>query len=321
MNTTHLAEIMIKISHQIVWPVIQDICREHNKKVQHPFMGRVGSGARTYHIVKIHNRKKHHIVTYGKKMLEDKLIQQRAEQWLTGKEIIEKKFFDGVVSYKNLVAHTILHEMAHALQTIMGDRTYKSVHNKAFYQWLKLLHKKCGEQVTNTLSEMSEKKNIKLDFTSKKTAGNNINVKSTPNISEPSTKLKTNGFYQCYLKRESVLVKLDKINRKRAIITIVQKGHAELGTSYSVVKHILEEIPEDKQNIKEHIDLKFIKNDFLDISKVKIFKKYKIKLKKNDFVVQVTKKNKETVIVEVLEGRKDSIGQRWKVPPKALQNI
>jgi hypothetical protein len=322
MKTAQLAEIMINLSHQIVWPAIQEICQEHNTKIKHPFMGRVGSGARTYHIIKVHNHKKHHVVTYGKKMLEDKLDQNRAEQWLTGIEIVEKKFFDGVVSYKNLVAHTILHEMAHALQTIMGDRTYKSVHNKAFYQWLRLLHQKCGDNVVEQLENMSAKKNIALDFKTAKTNDNQSELrpktKSISNVTTP--RLKVNKIYQCYLKRESVLVRLDKINRKRLHVTVVEKGHAEAGKTYSIVKHILEDAP-DSKIIKNRMDLNFIEQNPLDISKIKMFKKYKIELKKVNFIVQVTRKNKETVVVEVLEGHDSFIGNRWKVPAKALQEM
>ena len=69
------------------------------------------------------------------------------------------------------------------------------------------------------------------------------------------------------------------------------------------------------------MDLNYIEKNPLDISKIKMFKKYKIELKKVNFVVQVTRKNKETVVVEVLEGHDAFIGNRWKVPAKSLQEI
>lgn len=312
MEQKMIAGIMAEISHNIVWPVIHEICKDHNKTVKHPFSARIGSGNSTYHTLKRHEGKIKHIVTYGQKMIKDKFDHNRAEQWLTGREIIEKGFFSGNMTYPNLIAHTILHEMAHALQVIMGDRNYKSVHNAAFYQWLTLLHKKCGTDVLESLHKKSEQKKISLEFKKQKAAANEQKTE----IAE--TFLKVHKIYQCYFEKKPVLVKLLKINPKRLVVTVIEKNHHENGKSYYVPRHLLHEAPE-KSVVKNRMDLNVINENPFDISQIKVFKKYKIELKKRTLIVEVKKKNKTTIVVEIIEGNKDMIGQRWKVPPMQLK--
>ena len=308
MDHKIIASIMTDISENIVWPIIHEICKDHNKKVVNPFSARIGSGARTYHTLKRQNGKKQHIVTYGQKMLEDKRDYNRAVQWLTGREIIEKDFFNGVATYENIVAHTILHEMAHALQVIMGDRTYNSVHNKAFYQWLKLLHNKCGHEVLNALINKSQKKKVSLDFKINEIEENN----PTPIINARVGKI-----YQCYLNKQNALVKLTKINPKKFAIIVIDEKHKENGKSYSIPKHMLDKAPEEF--IKNRIDLNVINDAPLDTNQIKILKKYKIELMKRTLVVEVKKKNRTTAIVEILSGNDGMIGQKWKIPLSNLK--
>ena len=293
-----IASIMVQISQNIVWPVIHEICKEEKVKVKYPFQAKVGSGSRTYHILKKDKHVLKHTVTYGQKMVLDKFDYERARKWLTGREISEKGFLNSELSFKNLMAHTILHEMAHALQTIMGDRLHKSVHNPAFYRWLKRLHKCCGEEVVSTLELMSIKKKVNLEF--KEIDKNYVKDEFLPNIVEQKN-LKENKFYSVVIKDTLTLVKLLKINPKNSVVVIVDKNSENIGFSYNVPISLVREAHEDL--IAENLsNLETEKIKYIDVSKIKIFKKYNMKFRNEILKVQIHKKNISTVIVEIIDG-------------------
>ena len=313
MDHKIIANIMVVISHTVVWPVIQEVCKTKNIKMPYPFQSRVGTGAKTYHSLKRTEGKIQHVVTYGQKMIMDKFDYNRAILWLTGREIIKYKFFNGNVSFENVVAHTILHEMAHALQVIMSDREYNSVHNEAFYKWLGLLHERCGDEVLYELKKRSEEKNVHLDFKTPKNTDRETTEKEIK-----SSHLKLKELYLCKFDRtDTFLVKLIKINPKSSTITVVEKKSKYLGRVYKVSHSmLLTPTEEDLKNKKTSEDALNI--DPYDMSNIKIFKKYKLKIKNNAVVVQVQKKNLKTIKVKIIEGDRFLLGKSFKVSPSYL---
>ncbi len=91
---------------------------------------RVGTGKRTCYF----HRKRE--ITYGLLMIENKLIRKNAFYWTTGKEIIDRNYFNGEFTYKNLIIATVLHEYAHFIQSLQYKRVRNSVHNSDFYNIL-----------------------------------------------------------------------------------------------------------------------------------------------------------------------------------------
>ena len=99
---------------------------------------RVGGGRATHHRFDLKSGE--HCITFGVKMVADKLEPQHCSRWLSTREIQERGYFKRQVSVANLLAHTGCHEFAHFLQTISGGRRRGSVHNTYFYRILDELH-------------------------------------------------------------------------------------------------------------------------------------------------------------------------------------
>ncbi len=114
---------------------------------------RVGSGKATY------CRKYQHSysITYGLGMIMDKRDANLCSGWLTSREIADRKYFEGKISYLNLLSHTVCHEFAHILQ-FEYDQTRKrrntKVHNTLFYRLLDdIYHHGYGNTVNQALAE------------------------------------------------------------------------------------------------------------------------------------------------------------------------
>lgn len=99
---------------------------------------RVGAGRATHHRFDLNSGE--HRITFGAKMVADKLVPQACSSWLSTREILGRGYFGGQVSVVNLLAHTGCHEFAHFLQTISGGRHRGSVHNASFYRIVDELH-------------------------------------------------------------------------------------------------------------------------------------------------------------------------------------
>lgn len=128
----HLAHLMCDATRDLLWARAPDTVRSNGLQV------RVGSGAATYH--RFDPSARVHRITYGQRMVAAKQQPAQAVGWLSAREIRGRGYFDGVMSTLNLLAHTCCHEFAHLLQYSAGERRYRSVHNRAFYQHLDNLH-------------------------------------------------------------------------------------------------------------------------------------------------------------------------------------
>ena len=229
-----IAGIMGYVSNKTVWPIIFEIAKEANLEVKYPLLVKIGSGGRTYHTLKRTNGKYTHIVTYGKKMVLDKYDKERAKNWTTGKEIVSRKYFNGDMTFLNLIAHTILHEMSHALQVIAGDRHYGSVHNPEFYKWLTLLHKRCGNLVKQAVEEEAKKRHIELSFKAS-TENKTIKIDTHKKLSD----VILHKIYAATIKNKHVLVKPIKKNRKTVDIVVTEGDRVMLGSMWRISKSML----------------------------------------------------------------------------------
>jgi predicted thioesterase len=119
---------------------------------------RAGRGAKTYH----QKDGAQHMLTFGPRMVSDK-VDGDSSRWLSAREIKRYRYYDGDQTVTSLLAHTILHEFAHALQTLAGERLRGSVHNAAFYRILSDLHSTHGGVVRDTLRETLKRMGLDLD--------------------------------------------------------------------------------------------------------------------------------------------------------------
>tara|TARA_B100000700_G_scaffold178953_1_gene197616 strand:- start:11939 stop:12976 length:1038 start_codon:yes stop_codon:yes gene_type:complete len=123
-----LGEATIKILH-----------KQYTPSGSHPLSVRVGSGRRTCH--QFDRLQRNSVITYGKKAINDKIQNgQKSLGYTTAKEIKQYGFFNGKITTKNLLVAVVLHEYAHYIQVLNGQRYRGSVHNDHFYEILNDLH-------------------------------------------------------------------------------------------------------------------------------------------------------------------------------------
>lgn len=125
---------------------------------------RVGSGKATY-CKKYQNS---YSITYGLGMILDKRDANLCSGWLTSREIASRGYFEGQISYLNLLSHTVCHEFAHILQ-FECDRTKTrrnaKVHNPLFYRLLdEIYHHGYGDIVCETLAEQARLYQLPMTF-------------------------------------------------------------------------------------------------------------------------------------------------------------
>ncbi|MFO7992531.1 MAG: hypothetical protein R6U69_00055 [Marinobacter sp.] len=148
-----LGQIMCDTTSMILWSPAQSWVRQQAPATT--LLCRVGSGQATYHRFDPHL--KQHQITYGKRMIMSKHQPDAVSGWLSGREIRQRKYFDGEVTTLNLLAHTCCHEFAHLLQHVSGKRYRGSVHNRHFYLILDELHSSGGADAARRhLAEQAE---------------------------------------------------------------------------------------------------------------------------------------------------------------------
>ncbi|OEY66214.1 hypothetical protein [Marinobacter sp. X15-166B] len=131
-----LGALMCEVTRETLWQPAADWI--HRRAANSRLRCRVGSGQATYH--RFDPRNHEHLITYGVRMIADKSCATTAVRWLSSREIRQRGYFDGELSWRNLLAHTCCHEFAHLLQQVAGQRLRGSVHNRYFYQILDELH-------------------------------------------------------------------------------------------------------------------------------------------------------------------------------------
>ena len=128
----------------------------------HRYCSRVGSGRQT---CLRHYPDGRLEITYGRRMVQDKYDREHSRVWATSRELKRFGWFGGRVSPTHTLAHTALHEFAHLLQAVRGQRRAGSVHNDAFYTTLGELHEAGeGERLHRQLVERAGSAGLPLGY-------------------------------------------------------------------------------------------------------------------------------------------------------------
>lgn len=183
-----IANLLIMASENIL---LKDIQPWLDKKHPHNKLGfRVGSGQKTYHRKLAENK---HLITFGVKMILSKLESQlTASGWTTGREILSRNYFNSEVTPQTSLASVVLHEFAHYIQTINGQRHYGSVHNEHFYKILDRMHESgSANKVLNYLNSFPEFSSL-VFFNDDKLNNENIDFKNVKENDIVFFKLKGN---------------------------------------------------------------------------------------------------------------------------------
>lgn len=106
-------------------------------------------------------------ITYGSKMIQDKRRKANGSGWTTGREVVTMGFYNGELTYTNLIAHTVLHEVAHVVNCITTNNTGRP-HGPSFYRVLRQLHKDFGALVKQTVISHAGHENLQFSPTQSK---------------------------------------------------------------------------------------------------------------------------------------------------------
>jgi hypothetical protein len=161
MSERLISQILCDATEEVLWSKTKEWAL--SKKPDVLLKTRVGNGfATNHHWVR---GSYIHTITYGKKMVEAKRNTLKAKKWLTSKEILKYSYFNGEVSFINLMAHTCIHEYSHFIQTLNGWRLDNSVHNENFYRIVSKAHLKgTAEEVKGYIIDSCERKRVSLEF-------------------------------------------------------------------------------------------------------------------------------------------------------------
>ena len=155
-----LAGLLCELTDDLLYaPRAADLARE---APWHRYRARVGSGRQT---CLRHYPDGRLEITYGRRMVQDKYDREHSRVWATSRELARFGWFGGAVSPPHTLAHTALHEFAHLLQAVRGQRRAGSVHNAAFYRTLGELHEEGdGERLLRALVERAVASGLPLEF-------------------------------------------------------------------------------------------------------------------------------------------------------------
>jgi len=203
-----IAEVMVKVLKDTVWPAVLQLAEHHDLEPFGPLNPKVGRGKSTYHKITIDEESGDmaHRIIFGKDMVMSKFSERQAGNWLSTHEIREKGYFGGEVTLAHLLSHTILHESAHAIQRMAGERVKGEVHNPQFYRWLDLLSDLAGHECLEDLVQRCRQKALSLEFDKRLDPPDEIITRDQVAVGDLYEATLTSG--------ETVTVAVQKVNRK-----------------------------------------------------------------------------------------------------------
>lgn len=185
---------------------------------------RMGGGRATHH--RFDRGTGEHSITFGVKMVADKLSPADCGSWLSTREILGRDYFGGEISVANLLAHTGCHEFAHFLQTVGGGRQRGSVHNAVFYQILDDLHDQgIAEAFRQGLVDLARNRGQALP----------VAPVTMPDPGEKLSRFQP-GDLVCFGRKNQLQGRVTRINRKTCS---VQGTGRCMGMRYRVSPHVL----------------------------------------------------------------------------------
>lgn len=301
-----LAQIMCQLTKSIVWPHVKAITESHGHQLKGPLVTRSGSGVKTYHTQKTVNGRNSHVITYGKKMLEKKKDFSAVPYVLTGREIKEKGFYNGDLSYKNLVAHTVIHESAHAIQNATGHRHRNEVHNRAFYALLRELYNACGEEVAQELEKAAMKQGVSLDFNPE-----TYEVNQEGKLTDTLAEIRKHQGYAVSIRGSRCLAVVTAVGDTKSDILIYEGQHE--GASYKASNRILKPLsstdrqPDPEKDIPKPVA--WIPGGYCHF----------YGSNKTYYGGHIQKVNPKKCVVKITEGPAKDIGGRVDVPKSMLK--
>jgi hypothetical protein len=164
MNHNIIARAMCKVTNDLLWKPRINWAIKHNSTADLTI--RVGSGNKTYVSHKRDSAKNASMtLTYGAKMVADKMDPDRMAIWRTSREVFERKYYGGQLTLLNVLGHTMAHEFGHFVQVILGRRYSGSVHNEEFYTILDRIHASGeGDAIRDALYSECMKHSIDLSL-------------------------------------------------------------------------------------------------------------------------------------------------------------
>lgn len=295
-----IAQIMCDLTREVVWPHAKKIMKEHGwgLPLWIKLETRVGSGFKTCHRIRyVDNLYSKHIITYGVKAVRDQRDFRRSNNYRTGFEIKEKGYFNGELRHSNVIAHLILHETAHAIQTFLGYRYDNEMHNKYFYYFLDELSRACDQEVHDELVNRAQQQSVSMGFD----LGTYV-IDGDGNLSLNQPKLEANAIVS-YTARDgsrSLGVILDVGPKKsEAYIYHGEGAGFRYNLANALIGHIDPEdpLPDPKRDIVQRLDWSV--GDFCHYYIDGVYRG-----------AQIVKVNKKTCLVKVLEGNKDKLGNK-----------
>lgn len=162
MNPRIVANAMCKVTDEVLWKPRRGWATKHNPTADLDF--RVGSGKHTYlKHRRVTANDASMTITYGKQMVVSKSDPETMCNWLTSRELHERRYYGGELTLLNILAHTVAHEFGHFVQVILGRRYDGSVHNQEFYVILDRIHASGeGDKIRAALHDQCMKFNIDL---------------------------------------------------------------------------------------------------------------------------------------------------------------
>lgn len=202
-----LAKVMGVITEDVLWQSPDFHQLKNDKRTR--LKTRVGSGLATY--CRFDQRQQSLSITYGKKMVRSKFNLHESVMWMSHREIIKRNYFNGDTGLINLLAHTVCHEFAHAIQQMHGKIYKGSVHNQHFYDLLDQLHiDGHADTVKQHISQYCQQASIDI----------RRDAQSLKHQADQPKLIKLDSQIQFTHKNKSYTGKVIKVNRKTVIVKV-----------------------------------------------------------------------------------------------------
>ncbi len=288
-NLINIADRMKLVTFQVLH---NNIKKEHIYDHKR-FSVRIGKGKST------HYSPSDIEITFGIKMLQDTLKLSRSKSWRHGKEILNRKYFNGKLTYQHMCVAVILHEYAHFMVHMQKEGTKGSVHNHIFYSKLDQLYKdNYHEKVLTALNEYLPFRHLafveedylqSIDY-------NKSDLQGVKYVKFKSVRQKKHFTVQIY-----------KLNRTRFVCNTIDG--TEFNVPYSLISEVFNETPEEFKNV----DLsKMIKVDIFNRDNLKNCEYIEFLHEGRNIKVKIVKLNPKRIVA--IETKNSRSFREWKIP-------